>query len=182
MIQSSSPQGSLTGTRRVLREKLRFRRRLRQFAFKFQRCELPETGVRADLVVLTPEQFDQDLRVGPVLKPMHVQTLVPELAVERFVHPVQPGFSRIDECGVDVTLCEPLQDRSGDEFGAIVAPEVSRCSMHADKPREYFDDTSRTDAAGYIDSQALARILVDDRQTLQLLAVAAGFEDKVVGP
>src|SRR6185437_5377797 len=95
---------------------------------------------------------------------------------------VQPGFSRIDECGVDVTLCEPPQDRSGDELGAIVAPDVSGCSMHADKPREYFDDTSRTNAAGYIDGQALARILVDDRQTLQLLAIPAGIEHKVVGP
>jgi hypothetical protein len=61
--------------------------------------------MRADLVVITPEQFNHDLRIDPIFKPMHVQTFVPELAVERFVHPVQPGFSRIDECGVDVTLC-----------------------------------------------------------------------------
>src|SRR5262249_41649332 len=154
-------------------------RRMRQFAFEFQWCELPETGVRADLVVLTPEQFDHDLRIDPVFEPMHVQTLVPELAVERFVHPVQPGLSRIGEGGVDVSLCQPPYDRSGNEFGAIVAPEVSGCSVHADKLREHFDDTGRTNAAGYIDGQALARILVDDRQTLQLLAVAAGIEDKV---
>lgn len=44
--------------------------------------ELPETRVRADLVVLTPEVFHQDLRICTVLEPLHAQALIPELAVE----------------------------------------------------------------------------------------------------
>jgi hypothetical protein len=60
--------------------------------------------VWTDLVVLTPEVFDQDLRINPVFEPLHVQALVPELAVERFVHAVHPWLSRIDKGGVDVGL------------------------------------------------------------------------------
>ena len=41
--------------------------------------------MRADLVELTPEVFDQDLRINPILEPLHIQALVSELAVEGFI-------------------------------------------------------------------------------------------------
>lgn len=54
------------------------------------------------LIELTPELFDQDLRIYPVLEPLHVQTLIPEFAVEGLVHAIQPRLSRVDEGRVDV--------------------------------------------------------------------------------
>src|SRR6185437_9623181 len=105
MDQSSSPRGGLTGgAARALREKLRFRRRrrLRQFAFEFQRCELPEAGMGAHLVELTPELFDHHLRVDPVLEPLHAQALVAKFTVEGLIRPVLPGLARINVCRVDL--------------------------------------------------------------------------------
>ena len=40
----------------------------------------------------------------------------------------------------------------------------------------------RSDAAGDVDGEALARELVDDRQTLQRAAIRARVEHEVVGP
>ena len=74
----------------------------------------------SDLVVLTPELLDQDLRIDSVFEPLHAQTLIAKLAVERLVHAVLPGFSGIDEGGVDVLACEPAQDGARDEFRSIV--------------------------------------------------------------
>lgn len=54
--------------------------------------------------------------------------------------------------------------------------------MNADEPREHLDHAARADAAGNIDGQALAGVLIDPREALQLLAVGTGVEDKVIGP
>ena len=74
----------------------------------------------SDLIVLTPEFLNQDLRINPVLEPLHTQTLIAELAVERLVRAVLPGFSRIDEGGVDVLACEPAQNGTRDKLRPVV--------------------------------------------------------------
>ena len=74
----------------------------------------------SDLVVLTPELLDQNLRIDSVFEPLHIQTLVAELAVERLVRAVLPGFAGIDEGSVDVLACEPAQDGARDEFRSVV--------------------------------------------------------------
>ena len=76
--------------------------------------------MRTHLVVLTPELLDQDLRIDSVLEPLHAETLIAELAVERLVGAVLPGFSGIDEGSVDVLACEPAQDGAQDEFRSFV--------------------------------------------------------------
>ena len=38
--------------------------------------------MRTDLVVLTPELLDRDLRIDSVSEPLHRQALIAELAVE----------------------------------------------------------------------------------------------------
>ena len=52
------------------------------FCLNSSRRQLPEARVRSHLVVLTPELFDQDLRIDAVLEPLHRQALVAELAIE----------------------------------------------------------------------------------------------------
>ena len=76
--------------------------------------------MRTHLVVLTPELLDQDLRINPVLEPLHTQTLVAELAVKRLVRAVLPGFSRIDKRRVDVLACEPAQNGTRDKLRPVV--------------------------------------------------------------
>ena len=79
--------------------------------------------MRSDLVVLAPELFDHDLRIDSISEPLHRQALITQLAVERLVGAVLPGFARIDAGGVDVSLQQPAQDRPGDELRAIVHTE-----------------------------------------------------------
>ena len=62
--------------------------------------------MRTDFVELAPEVFDQDLRINPVLEPLHRQTLIAELAVEGFIHTVLPGLARIDQLHADESLGE----------------------------------------------------------------------------
>ncbi|CAK1344322.1 ISBma1, transposase [Burkholderia pseudomallei] len=45
--------------------------------------------------------------------------------------------------------------------------------MKADQLGQDFDDTSGTNRSGHVDCQAFTRVLIDHRQTLQLLAVGA---------
>src|SRR6185437_2701625 len=132
--------------------------------------QLAEARMGPHLIELTPELLDQNLRIYAVLEPLHVKALVPELAVEGLVHAVQPRFSWVDERRVDVGLCQPLQDRPGDEFRAIVTPQVSRRSVHAHQLGEY------------LDGQTLARVLINHRQTLKLLTIGTGIEDEIICP
>ena len=76
--------------------------------------------MRTHLVVLAPELLDQDLRIDSVLEPLHAETLIAELAVERLVGAILPGFAGIDEGGVDVLACEPAQNGARDEFRSVV--------------------------------------------------------------
>ena len=58
--------------------------------------------MRSNLVELTPELFDQDLRIDPILKPLHRETFIAKLTVERFVRSILPGLSGIDARGIDI--------------------------------------------------------------------------------
>ena len=53
--------------------------------------------------------------------------------------------------------------------------------MSADEPRQHVDDVPRANAARDLDGEALAGPLVDNAQTLQLLAVGATVVDEVIG-
>lgn len=64
---------------------------------ELERCGLPKTRGRSDLVVLASEVFDQDLRIDTVLEPLQVQALV-----ERFVRTMLPWLSMIDVRLVDI--------------------------------------------------------------------------------
>jgi hypothetical protein len=58
--------------------------------------------MRTDFVVLAPEVFNQDLRINPVLEPLHPQALIAELAVEGFIHAILPGLTWIDQRRIDL--------------------------------------------------------------------------------
>ena len=78
----------------------------------------------SDLVVLPPELFDQYLRIGAVLEPLHRQALITQLAVERLVGSVLPRLAGINVRRIDVRFIdEPSQNRSGDKLGSVVHPE-----------------------------------------------------------
>jgi hypothetical protein len=77
--------------------------------------------VRPYGVVLPSPRLDQHARLGSVLEPLHAETLVAELSVERFVRAVLPRLPRIDQRRLDLGLVgEPVQDRPRDELRSVV--------------------------------------------------------------
>ncbi len=54
--------------------------------------------------------------------------------------------------------------------------------MEDHQPRQHVDDAPGSDRARDVDGQALAGVLIDDRQALDLLALGGGVEDEVLGP
>src|SRR5688500_13198836 len=77
---------------------------------------------------------------------------------------------------------EPTQNSARNELRSIVRAQILRRAMDAHELCEYLDHAARTNTTGDIDCQALPRVLIDHRQTLQLLAVRTGIEHKVIGP
>ena len=153
-----------------------------QLLFELCRCQLPEARVRSDLVVLTPELLDDDLRIDSISEPLHVRHSSRNLPLKDSLLPFCQGFPG-SMCAVSMFACvQPVQNRSGDKLRAVVRSQVLGAAVNADQLAQHLDDSAGADAAGHIDRQALARELIDHRQTLQLLAVGAGIEHKVVGP
>src|SRR5690606_33183403 len=103
-------------------------------------------------------------------------------AVEALVGAVLLGLARIAEHAVDSRVGEPAQDRVRDELRAVVALESMRRTVDGDQLGEHIDNTRRADTPGDVDRERLARVLVDHRQALELLAVRARVEDEVVRP
>src|SRR5262245_28180616 len=117
--------------------------------------------MRADgIVVLTPG-LDDHLRLATAAEPLQAQTLVAEATVEALVGTVLPRLARIDQRGLHASGLQPLQDRLADEFRTVVRTQVSRRTTLADQAGKHLDDTPRADAAGDVDCQALAGVLVD---------------------
>jgi len=115
-------------------------------------------------------------------EPLQAQALVAEAAVERSVSTVLPRLARIDQRRFDVRRGQPLGKMAWLTNSSIVGAEEQRCTVAAHQPGKNFDHAPRADAASDVDRQALVGELVDDGQTLDLLAVSASVEHEVVSP
>lgn len=69
----------------------------------------------------------------------------------------------------------------GEELRAFVRTDEQRRAVNADQTTEHLHQTMGANGVGYIDRQALPRVLVDHRQALDLLVFCRGVEDDVVG-
>src|SRR6266498_3941924 len=85
-----------------------------------------EARVRSGLVVGAPVLLDDDRGFAHREKRLLVETLVPEAAVKALAHPILPGFARVDVRGRDARALQPPPDPVGDEFRAVVAPQILR--------------------------------------------------------
>jgi hypothetical protein len=70
--------------------------------------------------------LDAHLGVGAIAEPLQREVLVAELAVERFVGAILPGFARIDKRRLDLGGLQPAQNRGRDKFRPIVGAKVAR--------------------------------------------------------
>src|SRR5215467_3142094 len=138
--------------------------------------------MRPDGIVVTPPLLDHDLRFRAGSKPFKAKTFVPELAVKAFVRPVLPGLAGFAERHVHAVLCSPLQDSPRDELRTIVGAQVARRTMNADQLGQDFDHAPRANRSGHVNRQAFTRVLIDHRQTLQLLTAGTRIEYEVICP
>ena len=134
------------------------------------------------MVVVPTPGFDHDTRFLAAPEPFEGQALVAELAVEALIGAVLPGFARIVQRRVDMRCAEPFEDRVADELRAVVGTQIPGRAVQRDQPLKNFDHAAGSDGAGDVDGQAFAGELVDDGETLDLLAARAGVEHEVVGP
>jgi len=74
--------------------------------------------------------------IGQAGKPVFVEALVAQLAVEAFGIWVLCGFSRSDEIDADTVLVCPLVQGFAGEFGSVVHEEGFGLAMVPDEPVE----------------------------------------------
>lgn len=84
--------------------------------------------------------------------------------------------------GPDGRVEDPFEDGARYELRAVDAAHMTRGAMQADELAQDFDDPTAANRSGYVDGQRFARVLVDDREALELLADCASVEDEVVSP
>jgi len=126
--------------------------------------------------------INDHIRIDSVFEPLHRKTFISELAVERLVGSVLSRLSGFDERRVDVLSGKPFQHRFRDELWPMIRSQYLRRTVNADQLGEHVDDTARSDAARNIDGQTLSGVLIDHRQTLQLLPVGTSVKHEVVSP
>lgn len=121
---------------------------------------------------MLPTLPDDGLFLEAIAESLYRQALVAKLAVEAF----RTSRTAKRLAGGAMAPCRmlaarPLEQRTGDELGAVVGRQHLRCAMHTDQLRKDFDDPARTDRANTVDGKALAGVFVDNRQAFQLLTL-----------
>lgn len=83
-------------------------------------CGLVERAVRSDGVVVDAPAFDLRLRIHQVQKPVLVQTLVAEFAVETFDVPFFDRLAGTNETERDAVRVGPCVQRAAGKLGSVV--------------------------------------------------------------
>src|SRR5690606_18609339 len=65
---------------------------------------------------------------------------------------------------------------------AVVGSEIARSTVCTHELGKDLDDSTGANAAGHVDRQTFACVLIDHGQALQLLPIGAGVEHEIVGP
>ena len=122
---------------------------------EFDRGAVFQTPKGTDMVVVASPGFIDGVRFSPMRNnsiDRHSSRNLPlKLSSSPFCH-ILPGSM----WGVDVLRGKPFEDGLAYEFGAIVVPQVRRCTSDTDQLGQYFNDTLGADRAGHINRQALS--------------------------
>src|SRR5262249_56004223 len=88
------------------------------------------------LVVIDPPRLDPRARIVAVEKPVLVEALVTELAVERFDEGIVDRFTGSDEMQLNAILVRPRVERAAGKFGAVVCDDLLREWSHVSDPTQ----------------------------------------------
>jgi len=120
--------------------------------------------------------------IPDAIEDVHRQELISQAAVEALGIAVLLRTARFDVHGIDSYLPKPPTEGVGNELGTIVAADMPRDAAHRDELRERVDHVLTGDATIDFQGQALAGVLIDDRQSLQLPAAHRPVVDEVPAP
>jgi hypothetical protein len=149
---------------------------------KLGRSHFTEGAMRALVVVVFAERFEQFAGVGQVDELVFVEALVAKLAVEAFEVGVLGGFSRGDETVRDVVFLAPaIQGESG-KLRAVVGEQTLRASPQVNQPVEHAGNAVAGQRGVGLDPQALPRVSIDHRQHPQRAAAGQPIVDEVQAP
>ena len=104
--------------------------------------------MRANSVVMSPPGFDEDLRFGQAVEDLPVQQLVAKRPIEAFIVAVLPRRSRRDVERLHADPGEPRLHGTGDEFAAIIRPDVRRRPPRDEQFSERCQDVLMIELAG----------------------------------
>jgi hypothetical protein len=108
---------------------MRVRRpRLDLYPVPFELCGRPivEATKRPLLVIVEPNAFQPNSRLGNRHEEMHVPAFVAHGSIEAFPEAVLSGTARIDVQGRNLLLRQPTSHRQGYELWPIIAAEERR--------------------------------------------------------
>src|SRR5262249_20895131 len=134
------------------------------------------------MVVLPPPLLRQHLRLQHAAELLGVEQLVPHLAVERLRVPVLPGRARFDVQRLQARTRHPRTDGLGDELRPVVRADVDRRPALAHHGRQHRNHRPSGHPPLHLQGQALARVLVHQREPLQRPAVARPVVQEVPRP
>ncbi len=133
--------------------------------------------MRTHLVGVPSVVLDDDAGLGHAEHEFPVQALVSQRAVEALHVPVLPGTGWLDVEGFDVTFGQPALQGAGDELAAIIAADVGGHPSLDDQSFHDFNEVVGGELAGDVEGQALAAVLVDDREDAQLASIVGAVTD-----
>jgi len=138
--------------------------------------------VRPELIIVPQPHVRQNLSLKHAPKKVHVQKLVPNLAVETLDERVLPRTPRLDIQSLAATLEQPILDPLRDELRTIVAPQIRGGAPLRKQRSQTIDDLLRIYAPVNPDPQTFPGILVNYIQKLQAIAGDRPVFHKVVAP
>ena len=116
------------------------------------------------------------------LEDLHRQELVAESPVEALGVAFLPGAPRLDVERANAHQLQPVPEALSDKFGPVVAANVPGHTTHREQFGERVDHILARDASVHLQAQALAGVLVHDRQPLQLATAGRPVEHEVPAP
>ncbi len=133
-------------------------------------------------MVLKPPLFKNPSRLSQALKPVHVQALVSELAIETLDEPVVHWTSWSDEIKLDASLVDPLIEVVAGEFGPVVQSDDHRLSVGLHCLVECQNDRICREALCGLQKNPFPADLIDRSENSESSAIVQPVADEVDAP
>ena len=140
---------------------------------------VPQRAVRSVVVVILSPSRRELTRSGQALELLQGQELIPQATVEALGIAILPWAPRFDVQGFDLQLPEPSPDRVRYELGAVVTANMLWHPTHREQLCERIDHVFARDAPITLQSKALPRVLVHNRQPFQRASAGRLVEHEV---